>query len=329
LIDFVGGLRHIIVFLSSTFSTVPKTNIMAKQSLVQTWLAAIGLAPHILKTVEAAGIVNPEDLAELEICYYPALGVQHPGDRKKLFYLVQKIKTAVESNANNNDETSEDAAVNVPVIGVNALVDGGGSSNKSSINNHDRKKIVNGSGSNETLGDREETAALNHGGVELPSTLPASGGRASADEGFFEVDDDNDPAPENIPVPGERLPKKGEKKRKLGLDLDDSENEDGSPAKRAKERTRETNMLFLTHNKVTAEPHAKKFVPGKGWDLSCKQPHQQHKCSMKGCKKKVRIYCSCSIGYWLCEAHLRIHQLECMMKEKCCNCCKCREAQSK
>ena len=94
---------------------------MTKQTLVQTWLSAIGLAPHIIETFEAAGIVNPTDLAELEICHYPALGVQEPGDRKKLFYLVQRIKLAVPEN--DDDGSTEDAAViaNITVSGVNAI----------------------------------------------------------------------------------------------------------------------------------------------------------------------------------------------------------------
>lgn len=66
-----------------------------KQNLVQTWLSAIGLSPQIIETFEAAGIVNPVDLAELEVCHYPALGVQDAADRKKLFYLVQRVKMAV------------------------------------------------------------------------------------------------------------------------------------------------------------------------------------------------------------------------------------------
>jgi len=68
---------------------------MPKQNLVQTWLQAIGLASDVLLTFEAAGIVDPKDLAELEISHYPALGVKEPGDRKKLFYLVQRVKMAV------------------------------------------------------------------------------------------------------------------------------------------------------------------------------------------------------------------------------------------
>ena len=62
-----------------------------------------GLAPEILETFEAAGIVNPRNLAELQICHYPALGVQQPGDRKKLFHFVQKVKLAVPDDDQNNE----------------------------------------------------------------------------------------------------------------------------------------------------------------------------------------------------------------------------------
>lgn len=77
---------------------------MPKQSLVQTWLSAIGLAPNIIETFEAAGIVNPKDLAELEVCHYQALGVKEASDRKKLFYLVQRVKMAVDEDEDNDGE---------------------------------------------------------------------------------------------------------------------------------------------------------------------------------------------------------------------------------
>ena len=85
---------------------------MPQQSLVQTWLAAIGLAPEILETFEAAGIVNPKDLAELEICHYPALGVRQASDRKKLFYLVQRVKLAVpdDDDAGDNEQHNKNGA---------------------------------------------------------------------------------------------------------------------------------------------------------------------------------------------------------------------------
>jgi len=66
----------------------------AKHSLVPTWLRAIHLSEQIIETFEAAGIVNPIDLVDLQPAHYPALGITEPGDRKKLFYLVQRVKMA-------------------------------------------------------------------------------------------------------------------------------------------------------------------------------------------------------------------------------------------
>ena len=63
-------------------------------TLVATWLSGIGLS-HVIPSFKAAGIVSPKDLAELDLAYYEALGVTEPGDRRKLFYLVQRIKMAV------------------------------------------------------------------------------------------------------------------------------------------------------------------------------------------------------------------------------------------
>jgi hypothetical protein len=39
--------------------------------------------PSIVDTFEAAGIVYPRDLAKLEVCHYPALGVKEAADHKK------------------------------------------------------------------------------------------------------------------------------------------------------------------------------------------------------------------------------------------------------
>ncbi len=105
---------------------------MAKQNLVQQWLAAIGLAPHILETFEAAGIVNPKDLAELEICHYPALGVQQPGDRKKLFYLVQRVKLAVANDSNDSNDSNNSGGNTIDENANSGLVGLGGSNASSS-----------------------------------------------------------------------------------------------------------------------------------------------------------------------------------------------------
>jgi kinesin family protein 2/24 len=73
-------------------------------NLVQTWLSTIGLSEQIIETFDAAGIVNPKDLAELEVNHFPALGVKEPGDRKKLFYLIQRVKMSVPADEDDDDE---------------------------------------------------------------------------------------------------------------------------------------------------------------------------------------------------------------------------------
>jgi len=63
--------------------------------LVSTWLSGIGLS-HAIPAFQAAGIVTPAALAELDLAHYEALGVKDPTDRRKLFYLVQRIKMAAD-----------------------------------------------------------------------------------------------------------------------------------------------------------------------------------------------------------------------------------------
>lgn len=63
--------------------------------LVATWLTGIGLE-YAVPSFEAAGIVTPAALAELSIAHFEALGISQAEDRRKLFYLVQRIKQKVE-----------------------------------------------------------------------------------------------------------------------------------------------------------------------------------------------------------------------------------------
>lgn len=62
--------------------------------VVSTWLTGCGLS-HAIPNFTAAGIVTPDALAELDLAHYEALGIASPDDRRKLFYLVQRIKLAV------------------------------------------------------------------------------------------------------------------------------------------------------------------------------------------------------------------------------------------
>jgi kinesin family protein 2/24 len=63
--------------------------------LVSTWLNGIGLG-YAFPAFRAAGIVTPAALAELDLAHYEALGISDPADRRKLFYLVQRIKMATD-----------------------------------------------------------------------------------------------------------------------------------------------------------------------------------------------------------------------------------------
>ncbi|GKY96424.1 hypothetical protein MPSEU_000601900 [Mayamaea pseudoterrestris] len=76
--------------------------------LVETWLQGIGLHAHI-GTFEAAGITTPSALAELDVSHFEALGIQNADNRRKLFFLVQRIKKELAENCTlaNNASASE------------------------------------------------------------------------------------------------------------------------------------------------------------------------------------------------------------------------------
>ncbi len=82
--------------------------------LVSTWLNGIGLSSAVA-TFQAAGIVTPAALAELDVAHFEALGVSDPDDRRKLFYLVQRIKMAVSKDKKESVEEQVDAVISSTV----------------------------------------------------------------------------------------------------------------------------------------------------------------------------------------------------------------------
>ena len=85
--------------------------------LVTTWLSGIGFSADndkksILNNFKAAGIVTPSSLAELSLDHYEALGVKDAADRRKLFYLIQRIKATMEEE----EEANEDDSLNYSCI---------------------------------------------------------------------------------------------------------------------------------------------------------------------------------------------------------------------
>lgn len=91
--------------------------------LVSTWLNGIGLN-SVAPTFEAAGIVTPSHLAELDVSYFESLGVTDPDDRRKLFYLVQRIKMAVNKKSPKKGDSVEervDAVISESFIAPSSL----------------------------------------------------------------------------------------------------------------------------------------------------------------------------------------------------------------
>ena len=64
------------------------------------------------------------------------------------------------------------------------------------------------------------------------------------------------------------------------------------------ERAEAEARIGMVHRILTAPKHAKKYQRRR-WECTAAAPYQQYKCR-GGCNKKVRTYCACSPGVWLC-----------------------------
>ena len=64
---------------------------MATGGVVFQWLDRIGLG-YAIPNFSALGIVNPQDLMQIDVKTYNALGILKQDDRKRLFELVQRVR---------------------------------------------------------------------------------------------------------------------------------------------------------------------------------------------------------------------------------------------
>jgi hypothetical protein len=55
----------------------------------------------------------------------------------------------------------------------------------------------------------------------------------------------------------------------------------------------------LVHTLMTARPNHAKVYRNRQWTCNAVAKHQQYKCTY-GCGKKIRTYCACSPGRWVC-----------------------------
>ncbi|CAM9881114.1 unnamed protein product, partial [Choristocarpus tenellus] len=74
--------------------------------LVETWLAGIGLG-YAIVSFKTQGISSPDELAQLSLYDFDELGVIDPNDRKKLFYLVQRVCIALNKGENSKSRDSD------------------------------------------------------------------------------------------------------------------------------------------------------------------------------------------------------------------------------
>ena len=68
------------------------------------------------------------------------------------------------------------------------------------------------------------------------------------------------------------------------------------------ERAEEALRVGDVHVLLTAPKHAKRYR-NRTWDCTAAAPYQQYKCRLhtsENCRNKVRTYCACTIGEWLC-----------------------------
>jgi hypothetical protein len=63
------------------------------------------------------------------------------------------------------------------------------------------------------------------------------------------------------------------------------------------------------HKLLAAPHHVRKYSVAK-WILTAKDRYQKYTCRTPGCSKKIRIYCSCSIGHWMRQECFVKHRVE-------------------
>ncbi|EJK76409.1 hypothetical protein THAOC_01828, partial [Thalassiosira oceanica] len=99
---------------STANQTMASSSPSRPPSLVASWLSSIDLG-HAAANFEMAGIVTPRSLAELELVHYGPLGVKSAEHRKRLFYLVQRVRAELEEGGGGGEEGgtgSNDAGCN-------------------------------------------------------------------------------------------------------------------------------------------------------------------------------------------------------------------------
>lgn len=184
--------------------------------LVATWLNGIGLR-SVVPTFEAAGIVSPAHLADLDVSYFESLGVTDPDDRRKLFYLVQRIKLAVNNTKDPSKMKSPTAEERVDAVISQNFV------------SKDERDIKSNS-SKEAGHEFSEEKKVEAEPARRSKRVIAKKKKSSKASSKEDTDSDSDPSPSLLQKPGSmsRIKRTLDSNKKSKKDKDDTKKEKSS-----------------------------------------------------------------------------------------------------
>ena len=91
--------------------------------------------------------------------------------------------------------------------------------------------------------------------------------------------------------------------KQLARELIENSEKDVGTARRRRQDEQEVEEVFCYEE--TAPLHAGTWTGTEWTYFHTKYP--QHICRTPNCKKQIRTYCSCNIGYWLCRICIGKH----------------------
>lgn len=236
--------------------------------LVATWLNGIGLR-SVVPTFEAAGIVSPAHLADLDVSYFESLGVTDPDDRRKLFYLVQRIKLAVNNTKDHSKMKSPTAEER-----VDAVI----SQNFVSEDERDTKSNSNKEAGHEFSEEKKVEAEPARRSKRVIAKKKKSSKASSKEDN----DSDSDPSPSLLQKPGSmsRIKRAIDSKKKSKKNKDDTKKEKSSRSlakktgssseaqRKAKTKKEKVPKPPLSPTKARTSPSKPPMSPMKGTSAS-------------------------------------------------------------
>jgi hypothetical protein len=108
-----------------------------------------------------AGIVSPRSFVELELAYFEPLGIKRPEDRKKLFFLIQKVKSELDKvDAGDSGSSEESYVCNISPMKVQTSTTGRDNVRLAGYNANNKLSLAS-TGNNNEVGMSVDTDSSN------------------------------------------------------------------------------------------------------------------------------------------------------------------------